>query len=109
MGQLWERELAEYEPTPGPLPGEQYIPSNSDDGCAFLDLCADCERDRCLNGTKYEEDCDDDDFCPIVAASFRGEAVEWRQLPDGKVTCIAFVSIGLPIPRPRCKATKELF
>jgi hypothetical protein len=101
--------MADYIPAAGPLPGEQYIPSNSTDGSAFLDLCADCARDACLNGTKDEEDCGDDDFCPIVAASFRGEAVEWRELPDGKLTCIAFVPMGQAVPGPRCAHTQDLF
>lgn len=39
-----------YIPTPGPLPGEQFIPSNSDEGYMFLvDWCCQCARDKALS------------------------------------------------------------
>lgn len=91
-----------YVPTPGPLPGEQFIPSNSDDGSIFLDgFCANCDRDKELNGTKNYLDPDDaeGDHCPIVAASYRGEAVEWRKI-DGELKCIKFWPLGVPEPDP---------
>ena len=96
-----------YIPTPGPLPGEQFIPSNSDDGSIFLDgFCANCDRDKELNGTKKEDECDDADRCIIVAASFHGDAVEWRRMPDGTVTCIKFWPKGVPEP---CPNTGDMF
>lgn len=55
------------------------------------------------------EDCDDNEKCEIIAASFRGEAVEWRDLGDGEIKCIAFVPAGQPIPPPRCANTSDLF
>ena len=95
-----------YIPTPGPLPGEQYIPYGAESGDIFLDgLCANCERDKSLNGTKQIDDCEDDDLCPIVGASFEGKAVEWRDV-DGVLRCIKFVPKGAIIP---CENTPDMF
>ena len=55
------------------------------------------------------DDCDDDQRCEILAASFRGEAVEWRELQDGRCICLAYVPAGQPIPPPRCGLTGDLF
>lgn len=93
-------------------PGEQYTPSNGDEGHAFIsEWCGRCERDKEVNGTCLAEGRDpgDDDWCPIVGASFRGEAVEWRRLESGETKCMAFVPMGQPIPTPRCEHTQELF
>lgn len=99
----------EYVPTPGPLPGEQWVPSSANSGEAFIDShCCQCARDKHCGEGKALEDCDDDDLCQILAASYRGEAVEWRRMPDGEVKCIAFVPAGEPIPAPRDDRTKEL-
>jgi len=54
-------------------------------------------------------ECDDDELCEIIAASFRGEAVEWREMPDGQVTCIAYDWNGDAIPDQRCQHTMEMF
>ena len=54
-------------------------------------LCGKCARDKAMREGCDFDDCDDDDLCEIIAAAFRGQAVEWRELPDGDVTCIAFV------------------
>ncbi len=48
------------------------------------------------------------DLHEIIAASFRGEAVEWREMENGDVTCIAYVRHG-SIPDPRCSHTVEMF
>lgn len=92
------------------LPGEQWIPSNGTAGYSFLeDMCGNCARDRAMReGTPIEE-CDDNERCDIIAASFRGEAIEWRRMPDGQVTCLAFVPAGEPIPEPRCMMTADMF
>jgi hypothetical protein len=85
-----------YDQALGPLPGEQWEPSNGTEGEIFIGgNCAECERDR-------EEDCE------VLAASFRGEAIEWREFPDGQVKCVLFVDRGERIPE-RCPRTKDLF
>ena len=58
-------------------------------------------------GADYDE-CDDNELCPIIAASFRGEADEWRELDDGSLICTAYVEAGQPIPL-RCPNTRDLF
>ena len=79
--------------------GEQWIPSNGSVGHSFLHhVCGECAR----NG-------EGDSQCQIISASFRCEAVEWRELPDGEVKCIAFIQKGEPIPSPRCQSTADMF
>jgi MoaA/NifB/PqqE/SkfB family radical SAM enzyme len=74
------------------LPGRQFIPSNSDEGNYFCMInCEHCSRDAFTNGTKELEDCEDSDFCPILAASFRNEAIQWRELDSGKLICTEFL------------------
>lgn len=100
----------DYVPTPGPLPGEQWIPSNGTVGYSFLEgECGNCARDRSMREGAPIEECDDDECCPIIAASFRGEAVEWRELPNGEVKCVAFVPAGEPIPTLRDDLTADMF
>lgn len=101
-----------YVPTPGPLPGDQYILGR--DGYEFIDAhCSKCARDRALREGVDADECDDNELCEIVAASFRGEAVEWRILqagtPEAQSLCTAFVPAGQPIPPPRCGATVDMF
>lgn len=61
------------------------------------------------NATKQaDEDCDDSELCSILAASFRGEAVEWRRMPDGEVKCLGFVEAGEKEPY-RCDKTADMF
>ena len=55
------------------------------------------------------DECDDNERCDIIAASFRGEAVQWRIFDDGQITCTAYVEHGKPIPRERCPNTGDLF
>lgn len=99
-----------YIPTPGPLPGEQWKPSNGDEGYGFMyEWCAKCARDKAMReGVDFDE-CDDNECCEIIAAAFRGEAVEWREMPSGEVRCIAFVPAGQAIPEPRCENTADMF
>lgn len=102
----------DYIPTPGPLDGERYMPSSGTEGACFHEAwCCQCERDKELNGTCEAERraATEDDWCPIVAASYRDEAVEWRILPDGTTKCIAFVPMGTPITPPRCEHTIDMF
>lgn len=91
------------------LPGEQWIPSNSSDGDAmFCSYCRHCARDRAMREGMDVDDCDDDELCDVLARSFRGEAVEWRILPTGRITCTAYIPAGQPIPQ-RCPATADMW
>jgi hypothetical protein len=103
--------VAEYIPMPGPHEGEQYEPSNGTEGSCFIEeWCSNCARDKVMNGEATQDEADRDDslYCQILGASFRGEAVEWRELSDGTVKCIAFVPKGEPITPQRCPYTAEL-
>lgn len=89
----------DYIPMKGPLPGEHWKPSNDSIGQSFIaGECARCERDKVMNGTVDDDDAGDDDLCPILGASFRGEAVEWRRMPDRSIRCLAFVPMGDKVP-----------
>ena len=95
-----------YIPTTGPLLGKQWNPSNGSEGTFFMDAyCSKCARDKAMREGCDFDDCADDDLCEIIAAAFRGQAVEWRELPDGDVTCIAFV----PAEEPRDDRTIDMF
>lgn len=91
------------------LPGTQWIPSNGCEGESFIAAnCCQCARDKpCSEGKDYDL-CSDSEVCPILAASFRGEAVEWRRLDDGTLTCTGFVDARYPAP-PRCTRTADMF
>lgn len=98
-----------YAPTPGPLPGEQWIPSNGTEGYSFLEsACGNCQRDKSMREGVDLDECDDNEKCEIIAASFRGEAVEWRVDGDN-VFCVSFVPKGERIPEPRCELTADIF
>lgn len=89
--------------------GRQYVPSNGTEGHAFLNAwCRNCARDRSMREGEEVDECDDSELCPIIAASFRGEAAEWRELDDGRRICTAYVEAGQPIPA-RCPNTLDLF
>lgn len=91
------------------LPGVQWIPSNGTVGHAFIEgECSRCAKDAPTNGSKPYEACDDSELCQIIAASFRGEAVEWRRMPNGEVKCLAFVELGTDAPA-RCDKTQDMF
>ena len=99
-----------YTPTPGPLPGEQWIPSNGTEGHSFLEsACGSCQRDRAMREGVELDECDDNEKCEIIAASFRGEAVEWRRYEDGTVNCVSWIAAGQPVPSPRDEHTLDLF
>lgn len=91
------------------LAGQQWTPSNGTEGGIFLsEWCSNCERDKVMNGTVREVDAGDDDLCPIVAASFRGEATQWVYGADGQPTCSAFTPMGQPLNQ-RCEHTPDMF
>lgn len=99
-----------YVPTPGPLPGAQYVPSNGTEGHNFLEnFCSNCARDRSIREGVHVDECDDSELCPIIGASFRGEAVEWRELETGECFCTAFVEAGQEVAAPRCSFTIDMF
>lgn len=68
--------------------------------------CGNCARDKAM---REGAECDDNEKCEIIGASFRGDAVEWRRLPGGEVTCIAFVPAGDSIPPQRDDRTLDMF
>lgn len=87
----------------------QYIPSNATEGHGFIgQWCENCARDAVCNGSKSFDDCDDSELCPILAASFRGEAKEWIEHDDGSTECTAFVQIGDAVPQ-RDDRTIDMF
>jgi hypothetical protein len=55
------------------------------------------------------DECDDNERCDIIAASFRGEAVQWRILLEGGVICTSYIEHGKPVPPERCPNTVDLF
>jgi hypothetical protein len=78
------------------LPGEQWEPSNGTVGYSFVaDVCGDCQRDA-------------DEDCPILARSFRGEAVEWRRTDDDGCYCMFYQPLGEPAPATTCAHTLPL-
>ena len=90
--------------------GQQYIPANGSEGEAFFSWwCTQCQRDKSMREGADLDDCDDDEKCEIIAASFRGEAKEWVYGPDGQPMCTAFVSAGTSVPAPRCERTQDMF
>ena len=98
-----------YIPTPGPHPGEQWIPSNGTEGHSFLEAaCGNCQRDKSMSEGVDLDECDDNEKCEIIAASFRGEAVEWR-IDGDEVFCVQFVQKGDRIPPPRDEFTLDMF
>lgn len=92
------------------MPGEQWTPSNGTEmDCFTWGWCRRCARDKAMREGEPLDECDDNELCEILAAAFRGEAVEWRELEDGKTVCLAFVEADQPVPPPRCTRTMELF
>lgn len=84
--------MADYVPMQGKLPGIQYDPSNGEEAECFLEeWCANCARDRAMREGVDPDDCDENELCGILAASFRGAAVEWRELKNNRTVCLAFV------------------
>lgn len=99
-----------YEPTKTPMLGEKLWLSNGTEMASFLDSwCSNCARDRAMREGADLDECDDDEVCEIIAAAFRGQAVEWREMPDGETLCVAFVPAGDALPPARCTQTRDLF
>lgn len=90
------------------LPGQQWTPSNSDQGYAFIeDWCGRCARDKAIREGLPLENCDDSEICQIIARSFRSQAIEWRE-QDGKVFCTEFVPADEGV-QYRCPMTVDMF
>ncbi len=71
-------------------------------------LCSTCASDKAMREGDDPDECNDNELCEIIAASFRGEAVEWREFENGDVTCVAYVRHGDAIPDQRCSHTMEM-
>jgi predicted nucleic acid-binding Zn ribbon protein len=73
------------------LPGVQWVPSNGTDGMSFIEKhCVPCGRDRPTSDGVGFEECLDSEICPILSASFRDDAIEWRQLESGETICTEY-------------------
>lgn len=94
-------------------PGEQFKPYGANEGDAFLVAhCTTCAKDKCYREGVPVEECDESELCQIIAASFSGDAVEWRILPDGKSRCMKYVEFvpGIQANQvERCEKTIDMF
>lgn len=89
--------------------GQPYKPSNGTEGHVFIsEWCCNCARDKAMREGEPLDECDDDEVCQILGASFRGEAKEWVYGIDGQPMCTAFHAPGTPEPY-RCPATADMF
>lgn len=75
-----------------------YLPANGIEGHAFLNLwCCRCARDKAMRDDVDFGECDDNELCGILNASFRGPVAEWVKDESGP-RCTAFVPAGEPVP-----------
>ena len=95
------------------LAGQKYMPSNGTEGACFHEIhCANCERDKVMNGCATIDDADRDPslYCSILSQSFSVDDLEeWRYGPDGWPMCTAFIEAGKAEPTPRCDRTADMF
>lgn len=86
-----------------------YMPSNGIEGIGFFESwCTWCARDLALNGTKPDDDCVPDDYCPIIAKSMDGiQPAEWIWR-DGRPTCTAYIP-SADAGKRRCEKTEDMF
>lgn len=90
--------------------GQRYEPSNGTEGEIFMsEWCRHCARDRAMREGVELDECDDEEVCQIIAASFAGEAKEWVYGKDGQPMCTAFVPADQAVPQPRCEHTVDMF
>lgn len=80
-----------------------YRPSNGTEGASFIETwCGNCKRDRVCNGTVLVDDARDEDYCPILGASFANDIDspdfprEWQYGADGAPCCTAFEEMDAP-------------
>jgi hypothetical protein len=105
-----------YPDRPAELAGEKYQPSNGTEGAIFIDSwCVDCARDKAMREGADFDDCDDNELCEILAASFLYKVddprypSEWQYDKQGQPCCTAFVRAESEIPVPRCPLTIDMF
>lgn len=86
----------------------KYIPSNGSEGVMFFDTwCRRCQRDKAMREGADFDECDDNELCEIIAASFRGKVKEWIEDESGP-RCTAFIEAGHEVPFVDTK-TLDLF
>ena len=92
-----------------------YRPSNGTEGHCFMgEWCANCARDKAMNGEKDFDDCREDELCQIIADSFAFDVdderypKQWVYGKDGP-ECTAFIEQGKPIPPERDTKTIDMF
>ena len=85
-----------------------YLPANGTEGAIFFEeWCTRCSKDKAMREGANIEDCDDNEVCPIIAASFRGPVQEWIEDDKGP-RCTSFVEWPQPITFVDA-LTKDLF
>ena len=86
----------------------QYTPTYGTDLFMFIETwCRRCQRDKAMREGADFDECDDNELCEIIAASFRGPVKEWIE-DDSGPRCMAFVDAGQSVPFVDTK-TMELF
>lgn len=89
--------------------GQPYQPSNGTEGEIFWsEWCCRCSKDKSMREGVDIEECDDNEICRILGASFQGKAKEWVYGADGQPMCTAFHEFGTPEPY-RCPNTTDMF
>ena len=87
---------------------DQYTPTYGTDLFMFIETwCRRCQRDKAMREGAPFYDRDDNEFCEIIAASFRGPVKEWIEDESGP-RCTAFVEAGQAVPFVDTK-TMDLF
>lgn len=88
--------------------GQQWVPSNGTEGSIFQDSwCCQCQRDGVMNGTADSDV--EENWCSIIAASYRGEAKEWQYDASGQPCCTSFQPLGADLRDEWDKFTPDLF
>ncbi len=87
---------------------DKYLPSNSSEAEIFFTTwCRRCQRDKAMRELADFDECDDNELCEIIAASFRGQVKEWIEDESGP-RCTAFIEAGHEVPFVDTK-TLDLF
>lgn len=75
----------------------KYLPSNDSEGADFFDCwCRRCARAKAMREGAAFDECDDNELCPIIAASFLVPVAEWVE-DDYGPRCTAFVEAGTTV------------
>ncbi len=94
---------------------DKFIPPNTSELESIIsDCCSKCTNDRAANGSKAIDECNWDDFCPILASVLSNHEFkptypsEWTYDDAGNPWCTAFDPVeGAPIRR--CPFTADIF